>query len=130
MSPTRRTEALRSPRPSPRAALVLLVVVAALLAPVRASGATASAHTHDVHHLVATGPATAGHHHLAVGHGPRNLTDGHGRPGTPLGPFPTVALVAAALLTLLAIAQRRRAAARRPRPAFFRRGPPAPFAIG
>ena len=110
--------------------LVLLVVAAALLAPCRAAGAPNAVRAGDVHHLVATGPSAGGHHHLAVAHGSRGLTDRHGRDGTPLGTLPTAALVAAALMTLLAVARRGAAAARRPRPAFLRRGPPAPFAIG
>ena len=133
MSPTRRTETRRSTLRSPRAsrsALVLLVVAAALLAPVRAAGAPAEVRAGEVHRLVATGPSAAGHHHLAVAHGARGLPDGHGRAGTPLGTLPTAALAAAALLTLLAVARRGAASARRPRPAFLRRGPPAPFAIG
>jgi hypothetical protein len=133
MSPTRGTEALRSTRRSPRVsrcALVVLAVAAVLLAPVRASGAAASVRADDAHQLVAATPSAAGHHHLGIAHGLRNLTDGRGRTGTPLGTMPTAALVTAALLTLLALARRGAATARRSRAAFSRRAPPTPFAIG
>jgi hypothetical protein len=131
MAETRRpTEPTRPRVRSARARgpLVLLVVAAALLGPLRSLPAPVRP-TGDAHH-VARAEASANHHHLAVGHSARGIGESVWRTGTPLGPPPSAALLAGAVVTLLAIARRRAQAWRRPRPAFRRRGPPLRFATG
>jgi hypothetical protein len=133
MSPPRRTELARSTRPrgrGSRSALILLVVAAALLAPIRAADADARLTTDDVHHLARTGLTNPTPHHLAVAHTLRGLGHAHWRTGTPLGTVPATVILAIALLTLVAVARLGTITVHRPRPAFARRGPPVLPATG
>ena len=107
-----------------RACLVLVVVAAALFAPARGTGVTATTPADRAHHTVGTRPADPGHH-VATIRVVRSGSGAHHRTAPPFGNAPAAVALAGLAVALVAISRRTPLAARRPRPAFLRRGPPA-----